>query len=86
MCAYYADTECDGSDCQSTFDHQDFHDASTYFTSNINPLVLNAKLDRPLNSHAPQYAASYAYENDDWVDEEESYDQEQYDTTLDQDT
>jgi hypothetical protein len=84
-CTYCADAECDGSDCQSTFDHQDFHDASTFFASTIYPLVLNAKLDRPLDSHAPQHAASYAYENDDWGDQEESYDQEQYDTTLDQD-
>ncbi len=83
-CAYCDDSECDGSNCQSTFDHQDFHDAATYFASTINPLVLNAKLDRPLDSHAPQHSVSYAYEHDDWGDEEESYDQEQYDTTLDQ--
>jgi hypothetical protein len=85
-CTYCTDAECDGSDCQSTFDHEDFHDASTFFASSINSLVLNAKLDRPLDSHALQHAACYAYENDDWGDVEESYDQEQYDTTLDQDT
>jgi hypothetical protein len=56
------------------------------FVSTINPLVLNAKLDRPLDSHALQHAASYAYEDDVWGDQEESNDQEQYDTTLDLDT
>jgi hypothetical protein len=86
LCTYCADAECDGSDCQSTFDHQDSHEASTFFAATINPLVLNAKLDRPLDSHAPQHAASYAYGNDDWGDVEESYDQEQYDTNLDHDT
>jgi hypothetical protein len=86
QCTYCADAECDGSDCQSTFDHQDFHEASTFFASTINPLVLNAKLDRPLNSHAPQYAASDAYEHDDWGDVEESYDQEQYNINLDNET
>jgi hypothetical protein len=88
-CTYCADSECDGSDCQSTFDHQDFHDASNFFASTINPLVLIAKLDRPLDSHAPQHAASYAYDDEVWGDHEESYDQEQYDqeqydTSLDQ--
>jgi hypothetical protein len=86
QCIYCADAECDGSDCQSTFDHQDFNEASAFFASTINPLVLNAKLDRPLDSHAPQHAASYAYEDDDWGDVEESYDQEQYDINLDNET
>ena len=43
-----------------------------------NPLVINAKLDRPLDSHAPQTAANYAYEADDWGEHDESYEQELY--------
>ena len=78
QCLYCADTECDGTNCQSTFDHQDFHEASTFFTATINPLVINAKLDRPLDSHAPQTAANYAYEADDWGEHDESYEQELY--------
>ena len=78
QCLYCADTECDGTNCQSTFDHQDFHDASTFFTATINPLVINAKLDRPLDSHAPQTATNYAYEGDDWGEHDESYEQELY--------
>jgi hypothetical protein len=75
-CPYCSDPSCDEGNCQSTFDHQDFHDASTFFTSTINTLVLNAKLERPLDSHAPQTASNYAYEDYDWGEQEQSYDQE----------
>ena len=77
-CPYCSDPSCDASNCQSTFDHQDFHDASTFFTSTINTLVLNAKLDRPLDSHTPQTTSNYAYEDYDWGEQEPSYDQEPY--------
>ena len=77
-CPYCSDPSCDSSNCQSTFDHQDFHDASTFFTSTINTLVLNAKLDRPLDSHTPQTTFNYAYEDYDWGEQEPSYDQEPY--------
>ena len=76
QCTYCSDTECDGTYCQSTFDHQDFHDASTFFTATINPLVINAKLDRPLDSHAPQTTGNYVYESDDWGEYDEVYEQE----------
>ncbi len=76
QCPYCSDPSCDEGNCQSTFDHQDFHDASTFFTSTINTLVLNAKLERPLDSHAPQTASSYVYEDDDWGEQEQSYDHE----------
>ncbi len=52
QCPNCADAECDETNCQSTFDHQDFHDASTFFTATLTPLVINAKLDRPLDRHA----------------------------------
>ena len=47
-------------------------------------MVLNAKLERPLDSHAPQTASNYVYEDDDWGDQEQSYDQERgYDEEQD---
>ena len=75
-CPYCSDPHCDEGNCQSTFDHRDFHEASTFFTSTINTLVLNAKLERPLDSHTPQTASNYVYEGDDWGEQEQSYDQE----------
>ncbi len=39
-------------------------------------MVLNAKLERPLDSHAPQTASNYVYEGDDWGEQEQRYDQE----------
>jgi hypothetical protein len=39
-------------------------------------LVLNAKLERPLDSHAPQTASNYVYEDDDGGEQEQSHDQE----------
>jgi hypothetical protein len=37
-----------------------------FFTQNLSALALNAKLDRPLDSHAPQTEQLYAYEDDNW--------------------
>ena len=37
----------------STFDPDDFYEATTFFMQQLQPLVANAKLDRPLDSHPP---------------------------------
>ncbi len=48
-----ADTACDGNKCSSTFDPDDFYDATTFFMQQLQPLVANVKLHRPLDSHSP---------------------------------
>ena len=53
-CQYCADTACDGHNCESPFDPDDYNEASVFFTQSLSHLVANAKLDRPLDSHAPQ--------------------------------
>jgi hypothetical protein len=50
-CRWCADTTCDGTNCSSAFDPDDFHEATTLFMQQLQPLVANAKLDRPLDSH-----------------------------------
>ena len=52
-CLCCADTSCDGNSCSSTFDPDDFYEATTFFMQQLQPLVANAKLDRPLDSHPP---------------------------------
>ena len=52
-CLWCADTACDGTNCSSTFDPNDFYEATTFFMQQLQPLVANAKLDRPLDSHPP---------------------------------
>ncbi len=54
------------TDCESPFDHDDYIEASVFFTQNLSALVINAKLERPLDSHAPQTEQLYLYDNDDW--------------------
>ena len=45
-----------------------------FFTQTLSALVVNAKLERPLDSHAPQTEHIYAYVDDDWGDAyEEEY-------------
>jgi hypothetical protein len=66
LCQYCDDYSCDGSNCESTFDYEDYNEASLFFTQNLSAVVLNAKLDRPLDSHAPQTEQLYAYEDDNW--------------------
>ncbi len=66
LCQYCDDYSCDGSNCESPFDYGDYNEASMFFTQNLSALVLNAKLDRPLDSHAPQTEQLYTYENDNW--------------------
>jgi hypothetical protein len=46
-----ADSTCDGNNCYSTFDSHDFHEATALFMQQLQPLVANAKLERPLDSH-----------------------------------
>ena len=77
-CQYCSEETCDGSNCQSPFDYDDYNEASLFFTQTLSPLVWNAKLERPLESHAPQTEQMYAYDDDDWGDAEEDYSQSQW--------
>ena len=45
--------------------------------------MLNAKLERPLDSHAPQTEQLYWYDNDDWgeAQEDEDYNSSQWETS-----
>ena len=66
LCQYCSDSSCDGDNCESPFDHDDYNEASVFFTQNLSALVINAKLESPLDSHAPQTEQLYLYDNDDW--------------------
>ncbi len=70
-CQYCSDDTCDGNNCESPFDYDDYNEASLFFTQTLSPLVWNAKLDRPLDSHAPQTEQMYVYDDDDWGETEE---------------
>jgi hypothetical protein len=67
FCQYCSDTtsNCDGQSCESPFDYNDYNEASVFFSQSLCPLVVSAKLDRPLDSHAPQTEHMYYYGNDD---------------------
>ena len=52
-CLWCTDSYCDGTNCVSTFEPNDFHDATVLFMQQLQPLVANAKLDRPLDSNPP---------------------------------
>jgi hypothetical protein len=69
-CLWCADTSCDGNSCSSTFDPDDFYEATTFFMQQLQPLVANAKLDRPLDSHPPlsRELMLTRLEADDWGD------------------
>ncbi len=41
--------------------------------------MVNAKLDRPLDSHAPQTEQMYYYNDDDWGEQHEHEDEDQWD-------
>ena len=92
-CLWCADTACDGTNCSSTFDPNDFHEATTFFMQQLQPLVANAKLDRPLDSHPPlsRELMLTRLEADDWGDTTDGtqYEQEdhgyteQYDESYD---
>ena len=66
LCQYCSDLNSDGDNCESPFDHNDCNEASIFFSQNLNALVINAKLDRSLYSHAPQTEQLYMYDSDDW--------------------
>ena len=52
-CLWCTDSYYDGTNCVSTFEPNDFHDATVLFMQQLQPLVANAKLDRPLDSNPP---------------------------------
>ena len=84
-CPYCTDTSCDGTNCDSPFEHDDYHEASTFFTDTLSTLVLNAKLERPLESHAPQLSLLFNYD-DNWGEEyldEQVHHKEPIDNTID---
>jgi hypothetical protein len=72
LCQYCADDNCDGQNCESPFNHEDYSEASLFFTESLSQLVVNAKLDRSLDSHAPQTEHLYHYEADDWGEQYEN--------------
>jgi hypothetical protein len=42
-----------------------------FFTQELSHLVANAKLDRPLDSHAPQTEYMYHFDNDGWGEQDD---------------
>ena len=84
-CQYCTDDACDGESCESPFDYADYEEASVFFTQSLRQLVINAKLDRPLDSHAPQLADTYYYDDDAWGDipEQEADEQWEYQEEYD---
>ena len=84
LCQYCDDYGCDGSNCESPFDHDDYNEASLFFTQNLSALVMNAKLDRPLDSHAPQTEQLYTYEDDNWGETLEDGYEDQWETSDEQ--
>jgi hypothetical protein len=81
LCQYCSDSQCDGENCESPFDHDDYHEASMFFTQTLSSLVVNAKLERPLDSQAPQTEHVYAYVADDWGEGYEDEYDPQWDNT-----
>ncbi len=71
LCQYCSDTNCDGQSCESLFDCDDYEAASVFFTQSLGQLVVNAKLDKPLDSHAPQTEYMYHYDDDAWGEQHE---------------
>ena len=69
-CLWCADCNCDGTNCASTFDPQDFQEATSLFMQQLQPLVANSKLGRPLDSHPPlsRELMLTRLETDDWGD------------------
>ena len=79
-CQYCSEDTCDGQNCASPFDTNDYNEASMFFTQSLSHLVVNAKLDRPLDSHAPQTESMYHYNDDDWGEQYENEYDDQWDT------
>jgi hypothetical protein len=67
LCPYCSDSNCDGDNCESPFDHDDYNEASVFFTQNLSALVINAKLEQ-----------LYMYDNDDWGETFEDEDNNQW--------
>ena len=80
LCQYCSDSECDGFNCESPFDPDDYNEASMFFTQTLSSLVMNAKLERPLDSHAPQTDQLYMYEDDTWGETQEDEDYNHWET------
>jgi hypothetical protein len=80
LCQYCSDANCEGQNCESPFDLNDYNEASLFFTQSLSQLVVNAKLDRPLDSHAPQTEYMYHYDDDDWGEQYENEHETQWDT------
>jgi hypothetical protein len=76
FCQYCSDSNCDGQNCESPFDQNDYIEASLFFTQSLEKLVINAKLERPLDSHAPQMEQAYHYNDDVWGENYEEYESE----------
>jgi hypothetical protein len=51
-----------------------------FFTQTLSSLVVNAKLERPLDSHAPQTEQLYMYKGDDWGETQEDEDYNHWET------
>ncbi len=73
-CSYPSCTNlhCDGYNCYTSFAHDDFDQAESYFTDNLLPLVENVKLDRPADSLPPLTRSTYVAQETDWRDTEDS--------------
>jgi hypothetical protein len=80
LCQYCSDTNCDGQNCESPFDPNDYNEASLFFTQSLSQLVINAKLERPLDSHAPQTEVLYHYDDDVWGEQYENEHENMWDT------
>ncbi len=81
-CLWCADTTCDGTNCSSALDPDEFYEATTLFMQQLQPLVANAKLDRPLDSHPPlsRELMLTRLDADDWGDTADGaqYEQDDY--------
>jgi hypothetical protein len=62
------------------FDPEDYNEASMFFTQTLSSLLINAKLERPLDIHAPQTDQLYMYEDDAWGETQEDEDYNHWET------
>ena len=86
-CLWCTDSLCDGTNCASTFEPNDFHDATVLFMQQLQPLVANAKLDRPLDSNPPlsRELMFTRLAPDDWGDVTDDTRHEHYDQVYSED-
>ena len=80
LCQYCPDDNCNGQNCASPFNVDDYNEASLFFTQSLSEIVANAKLDRPLDSPAPQTEDMYHYNDEDWGENYENWYGNQYST------